>query len=126
MLAFEVKVNGKKIGTCGFDDWGVLSANLSAGRGDGDSILDGVRLHVGGLERGGDNEPAHHVRFIGELLNVGDTVEFAIVDTVDVMPPLKRYRSDHEVKESPFTEEELERMERETYEELKAKFETET
>lgn len=123
MLAFEVKVNGQSLGICGFDDWGVLSAHLSAGRGEGDEVLDGVRLHVGGLERGGDGEPAHHVRFIGELLKIGDKVEFDIVDSNVVISPLKRYRSDHEVKESPFTDEERERMQRETYEELKAKFE---
>lgn len=123
MLAFKVTVNGEQLGVCGFDEWGVLNAHLSAGRGDGDDILDGVRLHVGGLERGSEEVPAHHLRFIGELLQVGDKVQFEIVDTDSVMAPLKRYRSDHEVKESPFTDAEIERMERESYEELKAKFE---
>ncbi|MEM6554810.1 MAG: hypothetical protein AAF642_02985 [Pseudomonadota bacterium] len=123
MLAFKVTVNGEQVGVCGFEDWAVLSAHVSAGRGDRNEVLDGVRLHVGGLERGSGEGPAHHLRFIGKLLQIGDKVLFEIVDTDDVMTPLKRFRSDHEVQESPFTDEEVERMERETYEELKAKFE---
>jgi len=123
MLAFKVMVNGEQLGVCGFEEWGVLSAHLSAGRGDGDEILDGVRLHVGGLERGNEEMPAHHLRFIGELLKVGDKVQFEIIDTDSAMAPIERYRSDFEGKVSLFKDEEVERMERKSYEELKAKFE---
>lgn len=125
MLAYSVKINGDHVGVCGFNDWAVLTAALTAGRGKAEHALDGIEFRVGGLERGREGSPAHFVRCVLERLDVGDKIEIEIVDSEDVMEPLRRYRSDREVQESPFTDEELERMERETYEELKAKFEPE-
>jgi hypothetical protein len=46
-----------------------------------------------------------------------------IVETDQPDPPVRRYRSDRKVQESPFSDEEIEQMEREDYERLKAKFE---
>lgn len=125
MLAYSVKINGDHAGVCGFNDWAVLTATLAAGRGKAERALDGIEFRVGGLERGSEDSPAHFVRFVLERLDVGDKIEIEIVESEVVMEPLRRYRSDREVQESPFTDEELERMERETYEELKAKFEPE-
>ena len=123
MLAFSVTVNDDHIGVCGFEDWSVLIATLTAGRGESEEALDGIQLRVGGLERGTENNPAHHLRHIFKRLEVGDKIEIEIVDSAEVMQPIKRYRSDREVQESPFTNEELEEMDRKAYEELKAKYE---
>ena len=46
-----------------------------------------------------------------------------VVDTDHPDPPTKRYRSDKEVQENPFTEEELKEMRRQDYLELKKEFE---
>lgn len=55
---------------------------------------------------------------------LGDKVEIEIVSTEDVTPPMKRYRSDREVQESPFTEDEECEMRYENYLELKKEFES--
>ncbi len=56
-------------------------------------------------------------------MTVGSKVVINIVETDQPDPPVRRYRSDRLVQESPFSEEEIEQMEREDYVRLKAKFE---
>jgi len=65
---------------------------------------------------------AYHVRWRGRDLTVGSRVTVSIVDTGHPDPPVKRYRSDKEVQESSFTEEELKEMRRQDYLELKKEF----
>ena len=49
-----------------------------------------------------------------------------VVDTEAVDSPVKRYRSDAKVQESPFTEEEMRDMRYKDYLSLKAEFEGQT
>ena len=58
-------------------------------------------------------------------LAVGDKVEIEVVETIEIDQPKKRFRSDHEVQEDPFTEEEAREMRYQDYLELKKEFENE-
>ena len=79
-------------------------------------------LFVGGLSERDALGVAYHVRWRGRDLTVGSRVTVSIVDTGHPDPPVKRYRSDKEVQESSFTEEELKEMRRQDYLELKKEF----
>jgi hypothetical protein len=46
-----------------------------------------------------------------------------VIETDAPDPPVRRYRSDREVQESPYSDEEIEQFEREELRRLKAKFE---
>ena len=116
-------MNGDELGICGFEDWAVLSAMLSAVRDESDGALDGVQFYIGGLERGSEENAPHSIRLIDRTLMVGDQIEIEIIDASAVIKPINRTRYDRDVQESPFTEEEIEEMERKDYETLKAKFE---
>jgi hypothetical protein len=52
------------------------------------------------------------VRWRGRTLTVGSRVTVSVVDAERPDPPVKRYRSDKDVQESSFTEEELREMRR--------------
>ena len=58
-------------------------------------------------------------------LSVGDKVQVEVVETIDIDKPKKRFRSDNEVQEDPFTEEEAREMRYQDYLELKKEFEDE-
>jgi hypothetical protein len=59
-------------------------------------------------------------------LNLGDVVTIALTEVASADPPIKRYRSDRDVQEDPFTEEEIREQQWETYVALKKKFEVST
>ena len=58
-------------------------------------------------------------------LSIEDTITIKILEVNEADAPRKRYRSDAKVQENPFTEEEILKMQRETYLTLKKKFEGE-
>ena len=65
---------------------------------------------------------AYHVRWSGRDLTVGSMVTLSVVNTDRPDPPIKRFRSDKDVQESAFTDEELKEMRRQDYLELKKEF----
>ncbi len=73
-------------------------------------LLDFVRYSVGGLSKPNSNGVCHHFRWPELDLSVGDKVQIEVVETTDIDQPKKRFRSDHEVQEDPFTEEEAKEM----------------
>lgn len=52
-------------------------------------------------------------------------MEVEVIETDDITEPRKRFRSDHQVQEDPFTEEEAREMRYQDYLELKKEFENE-
>ena len=125
MLAFELFVDDRRICLAGMEDWAVMSVILSGVRRRNQDPDDSGRLDVsdGGLSENDADGAAHHARWEKVDLAVGSTVVINLVETDQPDPPIRRYRSDREVHESPFTDEEIEEMEREDYARLKAKFE---
>ena len=124
MLAFDIRIDEKQICVAGVDDWSGLSAILTAQRGDLGDEIESIELYMGGMTQADVAGISHHVRW-GRLtqLAVGTTVTIRIIDADALDPPVRRYRSDHEVQESGFTDEEIEQMQREEWMRLKAKFE---
>lgn len=121
MLAFEISVNNEYIGKCGFEDWVLLNAYVTASKRGAAPDVENISFSVGGLaEEKSENQ---HVRIIQRDLKIGDVVEIKILESDHVIDPIKRYRSDSQIQENPFTEEEILQMEREDYERLRAKFE---
>ncbi len=123
MLAFEINVNKEYIGKCGFEDWVVLNAILTALKPKDAPDEENISFSVGGLAEVNSENTGQHVRLIQRDLQIGDIVEIKVVETDHVIDPIKRYRSDSQIQENPFTEEEILQMEREDYVRLKAKFE---
>lgn len=62
------------------------------------------------------------ITFAGRSV-VGSKVVIEVIETDAPDPPVRRYRSDREVQESPYSDEEIEQLEREELRRLKAKFE---
>lgn len=127
MLAFDVEIDGKPLARAGVDDGGALSLIVSANRGARPKGHDGLRLHLGGLTSPDSGGVSHHVRW-GDpeiRLAIGNEVRLRIVDTDAVDAPAHRHRSDHEVQEPPFSEDEMRALRYQDYLELKAEFENE-
>jgi hypothetical protein len=125
MLAFELFVDDRRICLAGMDDWAVMSVILTGVRRRKDNPDDSGRLDVsvGGLSETDADGAAYHQRWEKVDFAVGSRVVINLVEADEVDPPVRRYRSDRKVQESPFSDEEIEEMEREDYERLKAKFE---
>lgn len=124
MLAFDIRIDEERICVAGVDDWSLLSAHLTARRGDLGDEIESLELHMGGMTQPDVAGISHHVRW-GRLtrLAVGTTVTIRVIDADAIDPPTRRHRCDNEVQESGFTEEEIEQMQREEWMRLKAKFE---
>ena len=127
MLAFDVEIDGKHIVTAGADDWSVLGLHVSARRGIPDAPAESARVDdrdfsVGGLSQPDDEGISYHFRWGRLPLSIGSRVVVTLVDTDSPDPPVKRYRSDREVQEDPFTAEEIRGMRLQTYLELKREF----
>ena len=128
MLGFELLVDDERICVAGMEDWSVMSVILSALRPRyGDRARDGeLNVSAGGLSETDANGASYHARWARVDLKVGSRVVINVVETDEPDPPIRRYRSDHEVQEPAYTEEEIEEFEREDWLRLKAKFEPET
>ena len=125
MLAFDILIDGERLARAGFEDWSVLSAHVTAVKErHGARQRDGeLELSVGGLSQSDQDGAAYHVRWAKRVLEVGSKVTIEVVDTDAPDAPLRRYRSDSEIQESPWSAEEIEQFEREEFRRLKAKFE---
>jgi hypothetical protein len=126
MLAFEIEIDGERNLLAGTDDWDLLSFHLDATREDARRPDLEVTVSMGGLTQEDENGIRHHVRWGRRELQVGAKVVLTVVDTERPDPPIRRYRSDREVQEDPYTDEEIAEFERADYLRLKAKFEPET
>ena len=125
MLAFELFVDDRRICLAGMEDWAVMSVILSGTRRRQDDPDDQGRLDIsaGGLSETDPSGASYHARWERVELQVGSRVTINLVETDRPDPPIRRYRSDREVQEPAFTKEEIEEMEREEWQRLKAKFE---
>jgi hypothetical protein len=128
MLAFEVEIDGKPIVLAGIEDWSILALHITGSRSkDTDQVekalADEVRFSVSGLSRPDASGVRHHFRWGNADLRFGSKVLVTVVETERPDPPAKRYRSDKEIQENPFTEEELREMRRQDYVTLKKEFE---
>ena len=125
MLAFELFVDDRRICLAGMEDWAVMSVILTGVRRRQEDPDDAGRLDIsaGGLSETDADGAAYHQRWEKVDLAVGSRVVINLVETDEPDPPIRRYRSDRKVQESPFTDEEIEAMEREDYARLKARFE---
>jgi hypothetical protein len=108
----------------GIEDWSLLTLHVNAIRGDPAAPVEGARVDdlrfgVGGLSLKDSASIHHHFRWADKLLQVGSKDVVTVVDTDRPDPPLRRYRSDAEVQESPFTDEEMRELRRQDYEALK-------
>ena len=125
MLAFEVEIDGRPLARAGVDDWAVLSLIISANRSRRATDNDDFRLHLGALTSPDGEGVSHHIRW-GDpetILAIGSHVTLHIVDAEEVDAPARRHRSDREVEESPFSEEEMRELRYRDYLELKREFE---
>jgi hypothetical protein len=126
MIAFKVYINGEYKVTAGQDDWAVLAGHVTATRDEScDSSAGYIRYSVGGLSLKNEYGFGYHFRWKEVELNVGDKIEFEVADLPAVADPVKRYRSDHQVQEDPFTEDESREMRYQDYLALKKEFESE-
>jgi hypothetical protein len=124
MIAFEIHINGVHVVTASQEDWSVLAIHVDALRDrKKESDEYDLRFSVGGLSKENKEGFSEHFRWPATDLKIGDIVQFRLIETDIIDSPIKRYRSDHEVQEEPFTEEELKKMRYEDYLELKKEFE---
>ena len=125
MLALEVWIGNERVCLAGMQDWAIVSAHVTAQRHreSADPGEDDIQLDIGALSKPDPTGCSHHARWKGQTLAVGSNITIKVVETDQPDEPTKRYRSDHEVQENPYTTEEWEGMERSDYMRLKAKFE---
>jgi len=120
MLAFKIEVEGQPPVIAGVEDWSILALHVTASRGRGtDEGSDDIDYSVGGLTTSNEENISHHFRWPRCPLSVGSSVTVTLVETETTTPPTKRYRSDKEVQENPYTEEEMREMRRQDYLALK-------
>lgn len=122
MKAFRVVVDGQQLGDLGVPDVGNASVIVGLSCPPNPNEWD-YRLYVGGLTHPDENDACWHYRWACPKLKEGSRVEIEIVDSVNCVPPTRRYRSDHEVQEPAFSDEERRDMRYESYLELKKEFE---
>lgn len=122
MLSYEVVVDGERIAIAGMTDWSVMSVIVSATRGDDDRAPD-YDLHIGGMSRQTESG-AYHARWRAPDLVIGSEILVRVIDCDYPDVPSRKYRSDKDVQENPFTEEEMREMRYQSYLELKSEFES--
>jgi hypothetical protein len=127
MLALKVEVDGQPFAIAGVEDWALISAHITASRGNPTASndfarSDRIQLSVGGLSIPDAQSLSHHLRWGNVDLALGSSVRLTFLETDRPEPAKKRYRSDSSVQENPFTEEEMRAMRRKDYEALKKEF----
>ena len=122
MKAYKISINGKYFSTVSHENWNVLTVTLvgTCSEKNGEQF----NLNAGGLLKQNSEGISQHFRYKTLSLKENDKVEVELVDTDAIDPPQKKYRSDHEIQESPFTEEEEKEMRYKEYLELKKEFES--
>jgi hypothetical protein len=124
MIALKIKVNGDEVYVVGQEDVSILHSNVVVSRDNSErGVADYIRLNASGLSQDAGKGYPEHFRWKDRDLRIGDVVEIEILETDDVVAPIKRFRSDHEVQENPFTDEEIREMRYNDYLQLKEEFE---
>jgi hypothetical protein len=91
MIAFRVRLNGKRLCTAGIGPDGVLTAIVTwVGGGSRLPELSNFDFHVGGL----DSRTREHVDYETPQLQVGDKVSVEIIEADQVDPETKRCAAD--------------------------------
>ena len=101
----------------------MLHAEVRALRARDQDAADELEMAVRGLAQQKIEGRHEFVRWGRLGLSLGDEVTIRLIEVSRADAPKRRYRSDQELQEEPFTEEEIFDMERETYLRLKKKFE---
>lgn len=124
MIAIQIDIDGKRYAVIGAEDWSLLHAEIIAMLAEPDSkVRDGyIEFNAHGMTAPNNQDIRHHLRWACQPLSVGSIVTMKVVDTDEVDPPKKRYRSDDTIQENPFTDEEIREMRRKDYLALKAEF----
>lgn len=127
MIALKIYINDEYVVTAGQGDWSVLTMHISAVRGEvGDSGNQNLQFSAGGLSQKNQDNFCEHFRWPERKLKIDDKVHVEVVETDMIDIPKNRFRSDSEVQENPFTEEEWREMRYKDYLELKKEFEPDT
>ena len=128
MLALKIEIDGDPVVIAGVEDWSLLAVHITGSRGDATAPVvsarpDDVRYSVGGLTQPDSSGVCHHFRWKDRTLAVGSKVSVPVVDVDAADPPVKRFRSDAQVQENAFTDEEWRGLRYQDYLELKKEFE---
>jgi hypothetical protein len=120
MLALEIHINGKKSLVAGSPDWASVFTHIFAYKTQSGNV---VQMDVGvGLEQ---KEPGklENLRWNKLKITEHDEILLRFVQTDVTDEPSRRYRSDRNVQESPYTEDEKRDIRYKDYLELKEEFE---
>ena len=124
MIALKIRVNSEVMYVVGQKDVSILHSNVVVSRGNSERDVDDyIRLNTSGLSQDTDKGYPEHFRWKDRELQIGDVVEIEVVEADEIDAPVKRYRSDQEVQENPFTDEEVREMRYSDYLQLKEEFE---
>ena len=108
-------------------DWSILALHANARRGRDNPVNpdepDDLEFSVGGLTEPDRERIRYHFRWPRRELRIGSTVKVTLVEADDCDTPTKRFRSDGEIQECPYTDEEMREFRRKDYLELKKEFE---
>jgi hypothetical protein len=115
--AFRLVLDGKPLGDFGIAD--VNNASVIVGIGPSHD----TQLYVGGLTEPDQSGVCRHFGWSLPEMREGSGIEIEIVKSEDYLPPTRLYRSDHQVQEPAFTEEEMREMRYQDYLKLKEEFE---
>lgn len=95
MIALEIELNGKSLGTAGTTDLAVLNAIVNAvgklgpeskgARSNEEDLY--LELTVGGLTGREPPGKDEHLTWIRELLKIGDSVSVRVVEASEATPP---------------------------------------
>ena len=122
MLALVISINGKEVLIAGEETCELLHAAIFAMRRS-DADESEYHIDVSGLPEQREQGKHEHLRWRPTPFNVGDEILIRLTDVSTADPPLKRYRSDSTVQESPYTDEEIREKQWQMYLSLKKKFE---
>ena len=119
-MAFQIEIDDHCWQVAGIENWEMLILQLSAIRPGGDPEIE-INVHA---TFGADERGVNNVRWAkSPKIALGSKVTVRVVETDRADEPIRSYRYDADVQENPFTAEEEERMDREEWLRLKAKFE---
>jgi hypothetical protein len=127
MIAMLVEIDDQRVVLAGVGDWSILALHVNARRGRDNPANpddpDDIEFSVGGLTEADNDRVRHHFRWPRRELRVGSTVKVTLVETEECDAPTKRFRSDSEIQECPYTDEEMREFRRKDYFGLKKEFE---
>ena len=125
-LSLLVEIDGERFVVAGSDDWAVLDVTVTAVRANAKtrSKENSIEVTVRGVCEQSVPGEHHGMRWGNRILRVGSKICVTVVSTAQRDEPIKRYRSDSTVQESPYTDEEWREMRYRDYLALRSEFET--